>query len=172
MAPLKTINRTMIEKEILERMFRQHFAKMLKLARTLLRGDADAEDVVQEVFARLLEMDFDVPDEKTEAYLMTSVRHGCIKRIKQMALRERIGDLQRLAELEPIDDDEPLVEVEQIRDYVDKYLTEPHKSVFNLRIDEGLTFRAIAERLDMNINTVYKHFIQCLEQIKVQFIKK
>jgi hypothetical protein len=24
----------------------------------------------------------------------------------------------------------------------------------------------------MNINTVYKHFIQCLEQIKVQFIKK
>ena len=162
----------MIEKEILEQLFKRHYSKMLKLARTLLRGDADADDVVQEVFARLLEMDFKVRDDKTEAYLMSSVRYGCIKRIKQLELRQRICDLQRVAEVETLDDDEPLVELEEIRDYVDKYLTEPHKSVFRLRIDEGLTFKVIAERLDMNINTVYKHFIQCLEKIKVQFIKK
>lgn len=162
----------MMDKEILEQLFKRHYGKMLKMARTLLRGDADADDVVQEVFVRLLEMDFKVQEDKTEAYLMSSVRYGCIKRIKRMELRERIGDLQRVAEVGMADDDEPLVELEQIRDYVDRYLTEPHKSVFNLRIDEGLTFKAIAERLDMNINTVYKHFIQCLEQIKVQFINK
>ena len=159
----------MIEREILEQLFRQYYGKMLRLARTLLRGDADADDVVQEVFARLLEMDFKVQDGKTEAYLMSAVRYGCIKRIKQLELRERINDLQWVGELEMPDDSEPLVEVEQIRTYVEQHLTEPHKSVFNLRIDEGLTFKAIAQRLNMNINTVYKHFIQCLEQIKVQF---
>ena len=161
----------MIEKEILEQLFKRYYGKMLRLARTLLRGDADADDVVQEVFDRLLEMDFKVAQGKTEAYLMSAVRYGCIKRIKQLELRQRITDLQWIDEVD-MRDDEPMVELDRIRHYVDTHLSEPHKSVFVLRIDEGLTFRAIAERLNMNINTVYKYFIQCLEQIKVQFINK
>lgn len=152
-------------------MFKRHYSKMLKLARTLLRGDADADDVVQEVFARLLEMDFKVRDDKTEAYLMSSVRYGCIKRIKQMELRQRICDLQRVAEVETLDDDEPLVELEEIRDYVDKYLTEPHKSVFRLRIDEGLTFKVIAERLDMNINMCTSTLSSALRKLKCNLLR-
>ena len=136
-----------------------------------MRDDAEADDVVQDVFARLLEGDFHVTDDKMKAYLMSSVRYGCIKRIKALQMRERVRSLYRTDNIEEVPTDDALPELEQIRDYVAQYLTEPHKSVFNMRIDEGLTFREIAERLQININTVYKYFIQCLEQIKDQFTK-
>jgi RNA polymerase sigma-70 factor (ECF subfamily) len=161
----------MIERKRLEQLFRQYYGKMVHLARTLLRDDAEADDVVQDVFARLLEGDFHVTDDKMKAYLMSSVRYGCIKRIKALQMRERVRSLYRTDNIEEVPTDDALPELEQIRDYVAQYLTEPHKSVFNMRIDEGLTFREIAERLQININTVYKYFIQCLEQIKDQFTK-
>ena len=43
----------MNDKSILEGLFRQHYGKMTHLARTLLHDDAEAQDVVQDVFARL-----------------------------------------------------------------------------------------------------------------------
>lgn len=46
----------MSDKNITERLFRQHYGKMIHLARTLLVDDAEAQDVVYEVFARLFEI--------------------------------------------------------------------------------------------------------------------
>ena len=45
----------MLDKNILEGLFRQHYGKMIHLAGTLLGNNDEAEDVVQDVFARLLE---------------------------------------------------------------------------------------------------------------------
>ena len=38
----------MNDKSILEGLFRQHYGKMIHLARTLLHDDAEAQDVVQD----------------------------------------------------------------------------------------------------------------------------
>lgn len=162
----------MKEREFLEQLFRQHYRKMVSLARSILRNDVEADDVVQDVFARLSEMEFQIEDGKVEAYLMSSVRYGCFRRIKEMQLREQVAKLHLFDEIEDMTDDELQMQLDLIREFVDKRLPEPQKSAFNLRIDEGLTFKEIAERLNTNINTVYKHFIQCLEQIKLQFPKK
>lgn len=160
----------MMNREIMEQLFKQYYGRMVRLARTLLRDESEADDVVQNVFARLLELNPNVADDKIEAYLMSSVRYGCYKRIKEMELRDRAGSLQRLDELENGDDDDLAVDMEQIHEFVKGQLPESRRSVFTLRIDEGLTFKEIAERLDMNINTVYKYFIQSIDQIKTQFI--
>ncbi len=61
----------MIDKTILHRLFCRHYSEMIRLARTLLYDDAEAEDTVQDVFVRLMQSDILPAEDKLSAYLMT-----------------------------------------------------------------------------------------------------
>jgi RNA polymerase sigma factor (sigma-70 family) len=157
----------MNDKSILEGLFRQHYGKMIHLARTLLHDEAEAQDVVQDVFARLLENKYQMTGSKTEAYLMSAVRNGCLNHIRKMQLRERFKHIQPLDEADdtrPIE--EVLAELDQINAIVEEQIEEPQRSIFRLRFDEELTFQEIATRLDMSVGGVYKYLRQCINRIK------
>ncbi len=152
---------------ILEGLFRQHYGKMIHLARTLLHDDAEAQDVVQDVFARLLENEYQMTGNKTEAYLMSAVRNGCLNQIRKMQLRERFKHLHPLDEADdsrPID--EVLTDLNRINAIVDGEIEEPQRTIFRLRFDEELTFQEIATRLDISVGAVYKYLRQCINRIK------
>lgn len=160
----------MLDKNILEGLFRQHYGKMTHLARTLLGNNDEAEDVVQDVFARLLEKDFLMTGGKTEAYLMSAVRNYCLNLIRKKNLRERV---QHLLPVDELDDqrfiEEQMQELEQIHAFVYTQVEEPHKSIFLLRFDEDLTLKEIAARLGLSQSTVYKYLIQCIQRVKIHF---
>jgi RNA polymerase sigma factor (sigma-70 family) len=157
----------MNDKSILEGLFRQHYGKMIHLARTLLHDDAEAQDVVQDVFARLLENDYQMTGNKTEAYLMSAVRNRCMNHIRKMQMRERFKHLHPLDEADETHSiDEMMAELRQINAIVDAHIEEPHKTILRLRFDEELTFQQIASRLDISVGTVYKYLRQCISRIK------
>ena len=76
----------MIDKKRLHGLFSHHYSEMIHLARTLLYDDAEAEDVVQDIFVRLMESNILPTDDKARAYLLTAVRNSCINRIRQKTL--------------------------------------------------------------------------------------
>ena len=160
----------MLDKNIFEGLFRQHYGKMIHLARTLLGNDAEAQDVVQDVFARLLENEYQMTGNKTKSYLMSAVRNRCINLIRKKHLRERVRNLYPIDEM---DDNqsigEQMEELDQIKAFVQTQVEEPHKSIFFLRFAEELTFREIADRLGLNLTTVYKYLCQCIQQIRIHF---
>ena len=157
----------MNDKRILEGLFRQHYGKMMHLARTLLHDDAEAQDVVQDVFARLLENEYQMTGNKTEAYLMTAVRNRCMNLIRNMQIRERFKHLHPLDEGDESSPVEEMVaELDRINAIVDDRIEEPWRTVFRLRFDEELTFRQIATRLDISVGAVYKYLRQCISRIK------
>lgn len=157
----------MNDKSILEGLFRQHYGKMTHLARTLLHDDAEAQDIVQDVFARLLENEYQMTGSKAEAYLMSAVRNRCMNHIRNMQFRERFKHLHPLDEAnESHSIEEITAELEQINAIVDAHIEEPQRTIFNLRFDEELTFQEIASRLDISVGTVYKYLRQCISRIK------
>ena len=160
----------MLDKNILEGLFRQHYGKMTHLARTLLGNDAEAQDVVQDVFARLLENEYKMTGSKTESYLMSAVRNRCINLIRKKRLQERVKNLYPIDET---DDNqsigEQMEELEQINAYVQAQVEEPHRSIFILRFAEDLTFKEIADRLGLSLGTVHKYLCQCIQQIRIHF---
>ena len=158
----------MLKKEILEGLFRQHYSEMFHLARTLLGADEEAEDIVQDVFAQLMETDIIPEAEGIRAYLMTAVHHGCTNIIRRTAMRQQVEDLY------PIDDttdqqpiDQMTERLDAIQGYANEF-TEPHRSIFHLRFDEDLTLKEIAQHLGMNQNTVYKYLRQSIQQIRLK----
>ena len=76
----------MLDKRILEQLFRRNYSEMIHLARVLLGDDGEAEDVVQDIFLRIA--DSDIPP-KNDSYLLTAVRNACLNEIRQMQLHER-----------------------------------------------------------------------------------
>ena len=167
----------MLDKRILEQLFRRNYSEMIHLARVLLGErlrvgasagiDGEAEDVVQDIFLRIA--DSDIPPQN-DSYLLTAVRNACLNKIRQMQLHERVKNLLPIEDemdLQPID--RQLEQLEEISAFVDEQLEEPHRSIFHLRFDEDLTIAEIARRLGLNPNTAYKYLAQSIQKIRNHF---
>ena len=144
----------MLDKRILEQLFRRNYSEMIHLARVLLGDDGEAEDVVQDIFLRIA--DSDIPP-KNDSYLLIAVRNACLNKIRQMQLHEQVKNLL------PIEDEK------DISAFVDEQLEEPHRSIFHLRFDEDLTIAEIARRLGLNPNTAYKYLALSIQKIRSHF---
>ena len=168
----------MLDKRILEQLFRQNYSEMIHLARVLLGDDGEAEDVVQDIFLRIADSDILRPEglsvaripPKNDSYLLIAVRNACLNRIRQMQLHEQVKNLLPIedeTDLQPID--RQLEQLEDISVFVDEQLEEPHRSIFHLRFDEDLTIAEIACRLGLNPNTAYKYLAQSIQKISNHF---
>ncbi len=62
-----------------------------------------------------------------------------------------------------------LERITEMIDYAEKNFPKPTWRVFQLRFDEGLLYREIAERLGISETTVYKHLANALKQLKKTF---
>lgn len=160
----------MIEKMILKRLFCQYYSEMIHLAKILLYADEEAEDVVQDVFVRLIQSDILPAEDKARVYLMMAVRNGCINRIKQKSIIEQVKNLYSVeAETDLQYAEERLETLNAVCDYADSRLTGPHRTIFRLRFEEGLTLKEIAQRLDMNLKTVFKYLSQSIQDVQKHY---
>ena len=168
----------MLDKRILEQLFRRNYSEMIHLARVLLGDDGEAEDVVQDIFLRIADSDILRPEglsvaripPKNDSYLLIAVRNACLNRIRQMQLHEQVKNLLPIedeTDLQPID--RQLEQLKDISVFVDEQLEEPHRSIFHLRFDEDLTIAEIARRLSLNPNTAYKYLAQSIQKIRNHF---
>ena len=168
----------MLDKRILEQLFRRNYSEMIHLARVLLGDDGEAEDVVQDIFLRIADSDILRPEglsvaripPKNDSYLLIAVRNACLNRIRQMQLHEQVKNLLPIedeTDLQPID--RQLEQLEDILAFVNEQLEEPHRSIFHLRFDEDLTIAEIARRLGLNPNTAYKYLAQSIQKIRNHF---
>ena len=165
-----TLTRSLERKLLVQRLFRQHYSEMIHLARTLLYTDEEAEDVVQDVFVRLMEIDILPMAEKTRAYLLTAVRNGCMNRIKQKSVTEQVKNLYSVeTDTDSHNTAEHLATIDAIHDYAERHLKEPHRTIFRLRFEEDLKLKDIAQRLNMNLKTVFKYLSQSIQSVQNHF---
>ena len=135
----------------------------------LLKDDDEAQDAVSDMFARLAEGAVELPAEHPERYLTVTVRNLCFDRIRQMTMRERIERRVSLLESEPASWEAEQERIREMNSYAEKAFTKQTWKVFQLRFDEGLLYREIAERLGISEITVYKHLAEALRELRKKF---
>lgn len=156
----------MLDKNITERLFRQHYHRMHRLACGMLGSDSAADDIVQDIFLRLIEADILPEEAKMESYLLTAVHHRCLNTLHHLTIRQRVMGLYPIADEPAIwSSDLQTERLETIRNCI-AAMDEPHRSILRLRFDEDLTLRETAAQLQMNINTCYKYLMQAIEHIR------
>ena len=153
----------------IELLYKDCYQRMLTVARLMLKNDDEASDTVSDVFARLTEGSIVLPEERPESYLMVTVRHRCLDRIRFLTIHERIERRLSLSDAEPAFGEREQEHVAEMIDYAERTFSKQTWRVFQLRFDEGLLYREIAERLGISEVSVYKHLTEALRLLKEKF---
>ena len=160
----------MTHKEI-ETLFRQHYAAMYRLARTILYDADESKDVVSDVFVRLLHNNPSVQVEKMEGYLMMAVRNRCLDVLSHKSVREQVEKLfsQELKQRHIIarNEDERL---DRLMQYIERELPPLSQQILRLRFLQEMTYEEVAQEVGVSKVTVYNHLWQSMHRIKKYFI--
>ena len=157
----------MIDQRKLEKLFKQHYRQMYRLATILLHDDAESKDVVHDIFAQLLDDHRDLREETAQSYLLTSVRNRCMNVIRSRQIQERVEHLYLLDLDTTIMPTELLEEeLKALRIGID--LLEPPvcRDIILQHFRDGITFKEIACRLGVSETTIYKHLRRALSQLR------
>src|SRR4051794_4810578 len=144
-------------------------AEMFRLARSLSRNDADAEDLAQSAALRALESDALRDPQRAKAYLFTILRNLAIDQARRRAriVMEPRADLPEFPALEdPVDemiarlDDwtEPLAAMAQ--------LPELHREILQLRFGEDLDNAEIARRLEITEHAARQRVYRAMQALR------
>ena len=157
----------MTDQKKLEKLFRQHYRQMYRLATMLLHDDAESKDVVHDIFARLLDDSKELKEETAEHYLLTSVRNRCLNVIRSRQIQERVEHLYLLDLDTAITPTERLEEeLKALYQGVGELEPPVCRDIIMQHFRDGITFKEIALRLSVSETTVYKHLRRALHQLR------
>ena len=155
------------KKRQIERLFRQHYRAMYRLASILLHDEDESMDIVQDVFARLLEGKLQLNEATAPTFLLSCVRNKCLNVIRDRKIHERARQLLLLeSEIssKPAEDIE--AEISALYQAVVDLFPPVCREVILLHYRDRLTYREIAERLGVSETTVYRHLNSALDQLR------
>ena len=169
-ADLGLMRRVVLGDEVaLATLVRAHWGALAGYAAHLL-GDSDAaSDAVQQAFARLWETRATwKPSGAVRSYLYRLVRNGAIDELRRRSVRSFWAERD---ELRPPAPPTPLEETtdNEMRGALDRALSSlPRKrrEVLVLAHLQGLSYREIAELLDISVETVKKHISLALADLR------
>ena len=183
-------------KEEFENIYRQHYAKMYRLAMTMLYDADESKDVVSDIFARLLRerlragerlrvlalqatkgrsgasagMKYRPQQNQMEGYLMTAVRNRCRDILSHKSMRERVEKLflqeSEQSHIVSMNDDDRL---ERLMQFIEAELPPLSQQIFRLRFLSEMSYEEVAQAAGVSKVTVYNHLSQSVQRIKEYF---
>ncbi len=155
---MQKIEKINIRKQgVFDSYFRRYYQTLCYFAFNYLKEQDEAEDVVQEVFMKLLNWDesFD-NEEHLKHYLYKAVRNSCLNQIKMTSIRSDIlGSIQKDTEEDENNFFVNVVRAEvyqEIMEAIQELPTECGR-VFKLAYVDGFSNEEIATQLSISVNT-------------------
>ena len=149
-----------------------YYTKMYHLARTILYDEEESKDVVQEVFARLLDSKSTLHTETIEGYLLTSVRHRCFGVLEHRKITEQFAQLYLSQTEEPMTSSDDMEQLDDLIQYIEDNLPPIGQNIFRLRFLQGMSYQEVADAVGVSKVTVYNHLSQTLHKINLYFKSK
>ena len=155
----------MTDKREFERIFKQYYGGMFRLARKMLGDDQESKDMVSDVFTQLLNSHTYLHSDTLQSYLLTSVRNRCLNLlVHKQREQAAIVDL-RTGE----NDNTEQEQLDMLHRYIDDHMPEMTQRILRLRYQQGLKYREIADELKVSEVTVFHHLSQSLKELKDYF---
>ena len=156
--------------EAFEKLYARYKRQLIFVGRRTLKSEDDLEDMVQDVFLQLWETRETLnPELSFSAYLFTIMRNRILYHYRNFDvyaryaqhILENADDSTNETEDTIIDND-----FSMLLNGVIESLPPMQKTIFTLSRIEGLTYKEIAEKLQLSIPAVQKHASLTLKKIK------
>lgn len=158
------------DKIAFEELFKMYSERIYYFTIRYVKNKEEAEEITQEVFVRLWNRRFDLKLELSfSSYLFMIAKNAVIdllrKRQKESVINEDITqDANSIAE-----QSNNSIEYKELLDIVSNSIAElPEKrqQIYLMIRNEGLSYKEIAEKLNISIKTVESHMRLALQQLK------
>ena len=155
-------------KQWFERLFKDNYPLMYRMAFSMVENADDAKDAVNQVFTQMWKGKPKVSDSQLRGYLLAATRNQCLHILRPRQLRRQMEEALQRDEVACRDEEreELLHELQQI---IDDNLTEQDKRVLQLHYDEEMTYAETATVLGISTAAVNKHITRSLAKIRETF---
>ena len=157
------------ENEEFGELFRTTYPRLYRLAYSLLNDQEDSRDVVNDVFADLLDKHKPSAD-INEGYLQAMVRNRAIdllrhRRVEDDVRADIISDYKPFVMSEPTSSER----LKEILHFIETELTPLTRKVLQLCYDEKKTYQMAASELGVSVQAVNKHISTALRKLREHF---
>jgi len=156
-----------MERGTIRRLYEEHGPALLMYARSLLGDSAAADDVLQQVFLKLLEGRAGEPAEP-RPYLFRSVRNAALNWRRDAP---RAAGLEGAAWFAAVPAGSDSGDAERLQDALTE-LPDDQREVLVMKVWGGLTFEEVAESLGISANTAASRWRYGLEKLKSRMAKE
>ena len=167
------------DEEVFRQFFEDMYPRMMSLACRFVADDV-AKDMVQEAVISFWEQKSSLPVSNLQSYLYRSVQNNCLNYIKHNRIVTNYENRVRIAEariqyLNELSDDNDIIRNIESKDIqaalqvaLDK-LPPKCREAFILCYFEDLSYKEIAQRMNISHRTVEVHVQKALKQLKKDF---
>ena len=152
-------------KQDFERLFKDSYPHMYRMAFSMVENADDAKDAVHQVFAQVWKAKPQIANDSIRGYLLAAIRNQClhIQRSRQLQ-RQLEEELQRDTAASEHEEREDLLQ--QLQQVIDDNLTEQDRRVLSLHYDDEMTYEETATVLGISTSAVNKHITRSLAKIR------
>ena len=152
-------------KQRFERLFKDSYPHMYRMAFSMVEDADDAKDAVNQVFTQMWKGKPKVSEESVRGYLLAATRNQCLHVLRQRQLQQQMEEeLKRSAEKYSNEEREELLR--ELQQVIDDNLTEQDRRVLQLHYDEEMTYQETATVLGISTSAVNKHITRSLDKIR------
>ena len=130
-------------KQRFERLFKDSYPLMYRMAFSMVENADDAKDAVNQVFTQMWKGKPKVSDDSVRGYLLAATRNQCLHILRQRQLRREMEEQLQRDEAERQDEEREEL-MRELQRIIDDNLTEQDKRVLQLHYDEEMTYAETA----------------------------
>jgi len=155
-----------------ELLFREYYGSLLSYAKSVIKSEADAEEIIQDIFFKLWEnrRSLDIHT-SFSAYLYKSVYNNCLQQLKREKRKLNYQqDSRNWIYHESLSPGE-ILQYNELYDKINNIvneLPENCRTIFKLNRFNGLKYSEIANKLTISIKTVEANMTKALKHLRRQ----
>lgn len=152
---------------IFGQLFACYHARLFRFAESYLFDAQATEDVIQEVFIKLWEMQPLNIDRSLKAYLFLMVKNRCIDHLRSLQVEDK--NRRKLFEAQAVSDSTDIVLDERSEALIKKTINEmPEqcKQVYQLSVFQNLKYQEIATELNISVSAVKVQMFRARKYLK------
>ena len=152
-------------KQKFERLFKDNYPHMYRMAFSLVENADDAKDAVHQVFAQIWRGKPQISEDSIRGYLLAATRNQCLHMLRSRQLQRKMEEeLQHETEETLNEEREELLQ--QLRKVINDNLTEQDRRVLQLHYEDEMTYQETASVLGISASAVNKHITRSLAKIR------
>ncbi len=163
------------DEKTFETIFKHWFEKLVNYAYKLIKNDDLASEIVEDFFVYFWENLQKIEiNTSLNAYFFKSIHNRCLKEIRHELIKQKYENFTKLSVDNNFYDTEipisPLLtqELQQKIDFAVNQLPHQCKEIFTLSRFEDLSYKEIAEKLQLSENTVKTQIKRALKKLRTE----